>query len=198
MRVKWDNVLCLEHERPSVWLFVTPWNSPCNSPSQNTGVGSRSLLQRIFPTQRSNPGFPHCRWILYQLNHQGSPRILEWVAYPFSSGSSQLRNQTRVSCIAGRFFTSWATREAPVWSISILKWQFYCYFYLLLSVNLKLRKNNFWSHQKEMEIMKINEMPQRVWMMRKYWVDSCGQRKRRPRRNGQRKRRKAINQRLVS
>ena len=43
-------------------------------------------------------------------NH--SPRILEWVAYPFSRASSQLRNQTGVSCIAGRFFTNWATREA--------------------------------------------------------------------------------------
>ena len=39
-------------------------------------------------------------------------RILEWVPYPFSSGSSQRINWTRVSCIAGRFFTSWATREA--------------------------------------------------------------------------------------
>ena len=59
-----------------------------------------------FPTQGSNPGLPHCRWILYQLSHQGSPRILEWVAYPFFWGSSRPRNQTRVSCIAGRFFTS--------------------------------------------------------------------------------------------
>ena len=40
---------------------------------QDTGVGSRSLLQGIFPTQGSNPGLPHCRWILYQLSHQGSP-----------------------------------------------------------------------------------------------------------------------------
>ena len=39
--------------------------------------------------------------------------ILEWVAMPFSKGSSQPRDQTRVSCIAGRFFTIWATREAP-------------------------------------------------------------------------------------
>ena len=39
-------------------------------------------------------------------------RILEWVAVPFSKGSSQPRDQTQVSCIAGRFFTSWATREA--------------------------------------------------------------------------------------
>ena len=58
-----------------------PWNSPCES----TGVGSLSLLQRIFPTQGSNPGLLHCRHILYQLSHKGSPRILEWVAYTFSS-----------------------------------------------------------------------------------------------------------------
>ena len=44
------------------------------SPGQNTGVGSLSLLQGIFPTQGSNPGPLHCRWILYQLSHKGSPR----------------------------------------------------------------------------------------------------------------------------
>ena len=71
-----------------------------------------SFLQGIFPTQRLNPCVPNCRWLLYRLNHQGSPRILEWGAYPFSSGSFQPRNQTGVSCIAGGFFTSWATREA--------------------------------------------------------------------------------------
>ena len=60
--------------------------SPLNSPSQNTGVGSLSLLQGIFPTQGSHPGILHCRWILYQLSHQGSPRILEWLAFPFSRG----------------------------------------------------------------------------------------------------------------
>ena len=47
--------------------------SPWNSLGQNTGVGSLSLLQRIFPTQESNPGLLHCRWILYQLSHKGSP-----------------------------------------------------------------------------------------------------------------------------
>ena len=57
--------------------------SPWNSPGQNTGVGSLSLLQGIIPTQGSNSGLPHCRRILYQLSHKGSPRILEWVAYPF-------------------------------------------------------------------------------------------------------------------
>ena len=80
----------------------------CN---QNTGVGSRSLLQGIFPTQGSNPGPPQCRQILCQLSHRGSLRMLEWLAYPFSSGSSLPRNRTGVSYIAGGFF-SWATREA--------------------------------------------------------------------------------------
>ena len=56
--------------------------------SKNTGVGSLSLLQGIFLTQESNPGLPHYRQILYQLSHKGSPRILEWAAYPFSSRSS--------------------------------------------------------------------------------------------------------------
>ena len=52
--------------------------SPWNSPGQNTGVASLSFLQGIFSTQGSNPGLPHCRWILYQLSQKGSPRILEW------------------------------------------------------------------------------------------------------------------------
>ena len=75
-------------------------------------MSCHSLLQGIFLTQGSNPGFPHHKQILYQLSHQGSPRILEWVAYPFSRGSSQPGNQTRVSCTVGRFFTNWAIREA--------------------------------------------------------------------------------------
>ena len=68
----------------------------------------------FFPTHGSNPGLLHCRQILYQLNHQRSPRILEWVAYPFSCRSPWPWNRTRVSCITGGFFTSWATREAHV------------------------------------------------------------------------------------
>ena len=72
-----------------------------------------ALLQGIFPTQGSNPGLSHCRQILYCLSHQESPRILEWVVYPVSRGTSQLRNRTGISCIAGGFFTSWTTSEAP-------------------------------------------------------------------------------------
>ena len=48
------------------WLY-SPWNSP----GQNSGLGSLSILQGIFPTQGSNPGLPHCGQILYQLSHQG-------------------------------------------------------------------------------------------------------------------------------
>ena len=87
--------------------------SPWNSPGQNTELGNLSLLQGIFPTQGLNPGLPHCRRILYQLSHKGSPRIREWVAYPFSSRSSQPRNRTGVCYIAGGFFINGATREAP-------------------------------------------------------------------------------------
>ena len=65
-----------------------------DSPGKNTGVGSLSLLQRIFPTEGLNPGLLHYRLILYQLSHKGSPRILEWVASPFSSRFSQPRNRT--------------------------------------------------------------------------------------------------------
>ena len=91
--------------------------SSWNSPGQNTGVGSLSLLQGIFPTQGSNPGLLHCWQILYQLSHKGSPRIRERVAYPFSSRSSRPRGQTGVSPIAGRFFSSLVTREAQeYWS----------------------------------------------------------------------------------
>ena len=47
--------------------------SPWNSPGQNTGVSSLSLLQGIFPAQGSNPCLPHCRWMLYHMSHEGSP-----------------------------------------------------------------------------------------------------------------------------
>ena len=86
--------------------------SPWSSPSQNTGVGSLSLLQGIFPTQGSNHDLLHYRQILYHLSHKGSPRILESVAYIFSKESSRPRNLTEVSCIASGFFTNWAIREA--------------------------------------------------------------------------------------
>ena len=63
--------------------LLCPWDSP----GRNTGVGRHALLKGIFQNQGSNSDLPHCRWILYRLSHQGSPRILEKVAYPFSRES---------------------------------------------------------------------------------------------------------------
>ena len=57
-----------------------------------------SLLQGTFAIHGSNPGLPHHRQILYHMSHEGSPRILEWVAYPFCRGPSCPRNWTKVSC----------------------------------------------------------------------------------------------------
>ena len=117
IRWKWKS---LSH----IQLFATPWPIQSMEFSRpNTGVGSLSLLQGIFPTQGPNWGLPHCRRILYQLSQKGNPRILEWVAYPFSSGSSQPRNQTRVSYIAGGFFTTELWGKPPFWSFNVhYKW----------------------------------------------------------------------------
>ena len=92
--------------------------SPWNSPSQNTGVGRLSLPS---PGDLPNPGIeprsPALQADSLPAEPQGEPKNTGGgVVYPFSRGSSQPRNQTRVSCIAGGFFTNWAIREAQaVW-----------------------------------------------------------------------------------
>ena len=74
-KVPWSEVKWSEsHSIASNPLRPHELYSPWNSPGQNTGVGSFSLLQGIFPTQGLNPGLPHCRQILYQLSYQGSPK----------------------------------------------------------------------------------------------------------------------------
>ena len=87
--------VCVSRSVMSDSLLSHGLYSPWNSPGQNTGVGSLSLLQRIFPAQGSEPGLPHCRWILYQLSHKGSPvlnRTLQnlWVLEQLSSLLLQL------------------------------------------------------------------------------------------------------------
>ena len=122
-----DPMDCIVHE------LYSPWNSP----GQNTRVGSLSLLKGIFPIEGLNPGLPHCGWILYQLSHQESPRILEWIAYPFSSESSQLSNQSGISCIAGRFFTRQLCKYFSFccWNITRCLWFFsYPIFYVCMCV----------------------------------------------------------------
>ena len=62
-------------------------------------------------------------------------RILEWVAFPFSRGSFQPRDQPQVSCIVGGLFTSWATREASINKNQVLKeyWIHFSIFWTMLS-----------------------------------------------------------------
>ena len=78
-----------------VRLFVSPWTVAhlallaMGILGKNTRAGCHTLLQGIFQPRESNPGLLYCRWILYRLSHQGSPRILGQVDYPFSRGSSQ-------------------------------------------------------------------------------------------------------------
>ena len=92
-------VLCLVTQSCPTLYDPMGYSSPSssghgNSSDKNTGVGYHALLQGIFPIAGSNPVLLHCRWILYWLNHQGSPRILEWVSYPFFRGPSPPRNWT--------------------------------------------------------------------------------------------------------
>ena len=81
-----------------------------DSPGKNIRVSCHALLQGIFPPQGSNSGLPHCRWF-FTIWATREAEEYEWVTYPFSKRSSQPRNQTGFSCIAGGFFTSWTTRK---------------------------------------------------------------------------------------
>ena len=84
-----------------VWLLATPWTAAHQAPPS---MG--------FPRQGYWSWVPLPSLLDYTVHGILQARILEWVAFPFSRGSSQPRDQTQVSLIAGRFFTSWATREA--------------------------------------------------------------------------------------
>ena len=80
----------------SPWTLYSPWNSP----GQNTGVGSLSLLQGTFPTQGSNPGLLYCRWILYQLSHKGRPYQIKYLFKTYAtvkSGESESVSRSVVS-----------------------------------------------------------------------------------------------------
>ena len=101
--------VCISQSPPMVKVKVTQSYMTLCDPRDYTVHGmlqARIMEWAAFPTQGSNPGLPQCRQNLYQLSHKGSPTILEWVAYPFSRGSSRTRNRTGVSCTAGGFFTN--------------------------------------------------------------------------------------------
>ena len=81
--VKWSECCSVMSDFLLPHELYGPWNSP----GQNTGVGSLSLLQGIFPTQELNPGLPYCRQILYQLSHKGNPLIHGFVLILNSASS---------------------------------------------------------------------------------------------------------------
>ena len=82
---------------------------------QNTGV-SLSLLQGIFPTQGSNPGLLHCKWILYQLSHKGNP-LLKSQKQKLGVGS-----KSRVLCIPPACSTTTGMGKPPKTPLRIQPW----------------------------------------------------------------------------
>ena len=124
-----DHVAGLETESCSVvsdslWL---PPRLPCqelhsswSSPGQNTGVGNLSLLQGIFPTQGSNPGLPHCRRIVYQLSHKGSPSRsgVGWFLWHWGS-DNPTRAQDRISdsSVLSPSFSLSSSADKRLWQI---------------------------------------------------------------------------------
>ena len=76
---------------------LRPQGLPWDSPGKNTGVGCHALLQGIFPTQGSNPGLPHCRWILYHLSHQGSSNRAKGLVNPNKNHSSLKKNKSELT-----------------------------------------------------------------------------------------------------
>ena len=77
-----------------------------DSQSKNTGVSCHALLQGIFPTQGSNTVLPHCRWIFLPTEPPGKPKNTGVGSLSLLQRIFLARNQTGVSCIAGRFFIS--------------------------------------------------------------------------------------------
>ena len=73
----------------------------------------KALVSQLWPAL-----YDLMHYTVYGILHA---RTLEWVAIPFSRGSSQTRDGTQVSCNAGRFFTVWATRESS-WTSPQSKW----------------------------------------------------------------------------
>ena len=116
LRIKWDETSTVIHSRfdtnklpinkGSCWQYFMLEHSYLESHLFNSVCmkWSEVKITQLCPTLCDPKDF-------------SKARILEWVAFPFSRGSSQPRDRTQVSHIAGSFFTSWATREAQeYWS----------------------------------------------------------------------------------
>ena len=79
----------------------SPPGPPCpwDSPGKNTGLGCLALLQGIFPTQGSNPGLLHCRWILYRLSRQGS-HVVHFTVHKLDLNKRECSMDVRIVCKA--------------------------------------------------------------------------------------------------
>ena len=123
------------------------------SPSGSSGHGilQTRILEWIampphppgdLPNLGIKPRFPILQVILYCLSHQGNPRILEWIAYPFSRVSSQPRNQTGVSCIASRCFTKLGGKPQKYHNETIRK-ETWKHVFLFIEVSLHIKTDFF-------------------------------------------------------
>ena len=110
------------HTRPTapIWLLSWPENYFSHTLLRTTTKHLDMFLDVIVKVKVIQLCLTLCDPMDYTVHGILQARILELVAYPFSSGSSQPRNGTRVSWIAGRFFTNWDIREALMWSYNSL------------------------------------------------------------------------------
>ena len=95
--------------------------SPWNSPGQNTGVGTLSLLHGIFPTQGSKPGLLHSGWILYQLSHKGSPSVVKPLTKNHTMSvwlQNSLPKLLRRHPPTALYFTEKKKKKTEVWTLS--------------------------------------------------------------------------------
>ena len=116
-----------------LYLLVISLSSP-SSPGEGN-----------LPNPGTEPKSPTLQADSLPAEPQGSPRILEWVAYPFSRGSSWPGIQTGVSCIAGRFFTNWGMREAQLIFFLNLKLRHYIYLYINGNLSLSIPPPSLWA-----------------------------------------------------
>ena len=106
-----------------------PGSSVCgDSPGEDTRVGCHALLQGIFPIQGSNPGLPHCPWILYHLSHQGSPVEREKQSrYTFLLSSASSSLYPEISCTLFRLIShspgEWWCPYLQMWAWGLDRWR---------------------------------------------------------------------------
>ena len=98
------------------WFFTSAWKAPIVS-------AVLYLIVQSCPTLCIPVELMDCSLLGFPVYEILQARVLEWVIMPSSGGSSQPRGWTQVSLVAGGFFTSWVTREAPATHSSVLAWR---------------------------------------------------------------------------